>query len=83
MKAWTCRAHPVAHGTFLQSGIEQLQKLSYWARRGLPGLVSEHGSIGQPAERFACPMCVSRGHDGFVRPATAAETAEIERRIAS
>ena len=59
--AWTCLRHPKEHGSFNQR------------------LLSSLGALGgaMPKHRFGCPICVSTGRPGWVRPASAEEAAMV------
>lgn len=60
--AWTCLAEPERHGSFLQSGLKVL---------------SEVCAVVQPANRFACPLCLATGKSGWARPANEPEVARL------
>lgn len=62
--AWTCAAYPELHGSFLQSGLTLLSKVY---------------GVCQPDHRFACPVCMTCGEPGYLRPAEESEAAALSR----
>lgn len=76
-RAWTCTRSP-SHGTFLQAGIEALQREHTWAQRGMDVLAGSEGKdVFKRVDRLACPLCCAAGLSGWVRPATDAEIASL------
>ncbi len=61
-KAWSCIDFPELHGSFLQAGLDTLSKLC--------------GAV-QPEHRYACPICLSIGSPGWMRPSEEPEAARI------
>lgn len=60
--AWTCLSKPEQHGSFLQTGLDTLSAI--------------YGAV-QPRNRYACPICIAHGGEGWARPATQTEAARI------
>lgn len=57
-RRWICAAEPKAHGTFLHSALIELSDQ-------YPTMFMRDTGL---AKRLACPMCLSTGGDGWLRP---------------
>lgn len=60
--AWTCVVAPEQHGSFLQTGLDNLTAI--------------YGAL-QPFDRYACPVCLADGKPGYARPASHTEAARL------